>query len=66
MSRLIETEAFVHVVREGSFTAAGERLGISSSYASKLVSRLEEELGVLLLHRTTRKLAPTEAGTALL
>jgi DNA-binding transcriptional LysR family regulator len=62
MSRVVETEAFVTVVRAGSFTAAGERLGISSSYASKLVSRLENRLGVRLLHRTTRKLALTEAG----
>lgn len=62
MSRLIETETFVAVVRSGSFTAAADTLNISSSYASKLVSRLEERLGVRLLHRTTRKLALTEAG----
>ena len=62
MSRLIETEAFVAVARSGSFTAAAETLEISSSYASKLVSRLEEHLGVRLLHRTTRKLVLTEAG----
>lgn len=62
MSQLVETEAFVTVAQEGSFAAAGERLGISSSYASKLVSRLEDRLGVRLLHRTTRKLTLTEAG----
>lgn len=62
MSHLIETEAFVAVAETGSFTAAGDKLGISGSYASKLVSRLETELGVRLIHRTTRKLALTEAG----
>lgn len=62
MTQLIETEAFVTVVEVGSFAAAGERLGISSSYASKLVARLEDRLGVRLLHRTTRKLTLTEAG----
>ena len=62
MSQLIATEAFVTVVEAGSFAAAGERLGISSSYASKLVTRLEDRLGVRLLHRTTRKLTLTEAG----
>lgn len=62
MSQLVETETFVAVVQEGSFAAAGERLGISSSYASKLVSRLEDRLGVRLLQRSTRKLTLTEAG----
>ena len=62
MGNLVETEAFVTVVRAGSFTAAGDKLGISSSYVSKLVTRLESRLGVRLLHRTTRKLALTEAG----
>ena len=62
MSRLVETEALVTVVQEGSFAAAGERLGISSSYASKLVTRLEERLGAQLLHRTTRRLSLTEQG----
>lgn len=62
MSRLFETELFVRVVEEGSFTAAGRRLGVTTSYASKLVTRLEERLGVPLLIRTTRKLTLTEAG----
>ena len=62
MSELVETETFVVVAQEGSFAAAGERLGISSSYVSKLVTRLEDRLGVRLLHRTTRKLTLTESG----
>lgn len=55
---------FVAVMEAGSFTAAAERLGTSSGQASKLVSRLEGELGVRLLSRTTRAVAPTEAGQA--
>lgn len=52
------------VMETGSFTAAAERLGTSSGQASKLVSRLESELGVRLLSRTTRAVKPTEAGQA--
>jgi DNA-binding transcriptional LysR family regulator len=64
MSHLIEMEAFLAVVEEGSFTAAGRRLGVTKSYASKLVGRLEDRLGVRLLQRTTRQLTLTEAGRA--
>lgn len=52
------------VMETGSFTAAAERVGTSSGQASKLVSRLESELGVRLLSRTTRAVSPTEAGQA--
>lgn len=55
---------FVAVMETGSFTAAAGRLGTSSGQASKLVSRLESELGVRLLSRTTRAVSPTEAGQA--
>ena len=55
---------FVAVMETGSFTAAAGRLGTSSGQASKLVSRLEAELGVRLLSRTTRAVSPTEAGQA--
>lgn len=65
MSRMVEVEAFVAVVAEGSFVGAAGRLGVSSSYVSKLVSRLEERLGARLLHRSTRSLALTEAGRRL-
>ena len=62
MSRVFEAEAFILVVESGSFTAAADKLGVTKSYVSKLVSRLEDRLGVRLLHRSTRKLAVTEAG----
>ncbi|MDJ0391287.1 LysR family transcriptional regulator [Roseomonas sp. E05] len=55
---------FVAVMETGSFTAAAARLGTSSGQASKLVSRLEAELGVRLLNRTTRAVSATEAGQA--
>ena len=47
-----------------SFTGAAVKLGTSSGQASKLVSRLEAELGVRLLNRTTRAVSETEAGRA--
>lgn len=56
--------AFVEVVRQGSFTAAAEVLGLPKSTVSRRVSRLEEQLGAELLIRTTRKLRLTEAGEA--
>lgn len=62
MSHLVEMEAFLVVVDEGSFTAAARRLGVTKSYASKLVVRLEDRLGVRLLQRTTRQLTLTEPG----
>jgi len=52
------------VMETGSFTAAAARVGTSSGQASKLVSRLESDLGVRLLSRTTRAVSPTEAGQA--
>ncbi|WP_210527345.1 LysR family transcriptional regulator [Rubellimicrobium arenae] len=62
MDRLASDRMFLAVVEGGSFAAAAQRLGTSSGQASKLVARLEAELGVRLLHRTTRALQPTEAG----
>lgn len=64
MDRLDCDRMFVAVMETGSFVAAAARLGTSSGQASKLVSRLEAELGVRLLNRTTRAVAPTEAGRA--
>lgn len=64
MSRLFETEIFVRVVEEGSITAAARSLDITTSYASKLLTRLEERLGLPLLIRSTRKLTLTAAGRA--
>ncbi|MGD8860034.1 MAG: LysR substrate-binding domain-containing protein [Myxococcales bacterium] len=59
---LDETRAFVRVARAGSFTAAARLLGVPKSTLSRQLTRLEERLGTRLLHRTTRKLAMTEAG----
>jgi DNA-binding transcriptional LysR family regulator len=54
--------AFRAVVEQKSFKRAGVRLGLGGSAVSKLVAGLEQELGALLLQRTTRTLALTEAG----
>ncbi len=62
--RLDRERMFVAVLDTGSFAAAAARLGTSTGQASKLVSRLEADLGVRLLQRTTRALRPTEAGLA--
>lgn len=55
---------FVRVVRLGSFTAAAADAGLPKSSISRTVTNLERELGVRLLHRTTRQLALTDAGQA--
>jgi DNA-binding transcriptional LysR family regulator len=56
---------FVRVVELGSFTKAADALEISKAAVSKYVNRLEQRLAARLLHRTTRRLALTEAGQAL-
>lgn len=53
---------FVTVAETGGFSPAAKLLGISKSAVSKRISQLEAQLGVKLLHRTTRKLSLTEAG----
>lgn len=54
--------AFVAVAKHRSFTAAAAELGVSSPALSQAVRQLEQRLGVRLLNRTTRSVAPTEAG----
>jgi DNA-binding transcriptional LysR family regulator len=54
--------AFIAVVTEGSFARAGDRLGIGRSAVSRNVQKLEDQLNVRLLHRTTRSTAPTREG----
>jgi DNA-binding transcriptional LysR family regulator len=60
--RFPQALALLAVVEAGSFTRAAERLGLSKAQVSKQVSALEAALGVKLLHRTTRRVALTEAG----
>ena len=64
MERLECERMFVAVMETGSFSRAAARLGTSPGQASKLVGRLEKNLGVQLLNRTTRALSPTEVGSA--
>jgi DNA-binding transcriptional LysR family regulator len=68
MSRghLDDLTAFVAVTRERSFTRAAAKLGVSQSALSHTMRELEARLGVRLLTRTTRSVAPTEAGERLL
>src|SRR4051812_20435917 len=58
--------ALLAVAEERSFTRAAKRLGVSPSAMSHAIRGLEERLGVRLLSRTTRSVAPTEAGEQLL
>jgi DNA-binding transcriptional LysR family regulator len=58
--------AFLAVARERSFTKAAAQLGVSQSALSHTIRALEERLGLRLLSRTTRSVAPTEAGERLL
>jgi DNA-binding transcriptional LysR family regulator len=60
-----QLRAFLAVARERSFTRAAARLGVSQSALSRTIGNLEARLGVRLLNRTTRSVAPTEAGARL-
>jgi DNA-binding transcriptional LysR family regulator len=62
--RLKGIEAFVCAADTGSFTAAGERLNLTSSAISKGIARLEARLGSRLFERTTRRLQLTDPGAA--
>lgn len=64
MDRIDAMRVFCAVVDSGGFVTAAERLGVSTSAASRLVAQLESHLNVRLLHRTTRRVKPTEAGEA--
>jgi len=63
---LVDLNAFLTVAEEGSFTRAAAKLGTSQSSLSRTIRRLEDRLGLQLLTRTTRKVAPTEAGGRLI
>jgi DNA-binding transcriptional LysR family regulator len=62
MDRLQSMRVFQQVVEEGGFAAAARKLGIATAVVSRLVSDLEDHLGVRLLQRTTRSLSLTQAG----
>ena len=55
-------EAFIEVVRQGSFSAAATKLSVSASHISRLITQLEAELGTTLLFRTTRRIRLSDAG----
>ena len=64
MDRYRQIETFVRVVEAGSYVRAATVLGTSKAAVSRGVLELEARLGARLLHRTTRHVAPTEAGRA--
>ncbi|MBE9158013.1 LysR family transcriptional regulator [Nodosilinea sp. LEGE 06152] len=64
MDKLESMRAFTQVVEAGGFAAAARRMDLSRSQVNKLVMNLEDHLQTQLLHRTTRKVSPTDAGRA--
>lgn len=64
MDALRQIEAFVAVVRAGSYVKAAERQETSKAVLSRQVLELETRLGTRLLNRTTRRLSLTETGAA--
>ena len=62
---LADLSAFAAICRRGSFRLAATELGVSTSALSHALRNLEDRLGVKLLNRTTRSVAPTEAGSRL-
>ncbi len=65
MDRLDEFAIFVRIVEEGSLVRAAQRLRRSAPAVTRALAALEDRIGVRLIDRTTRRLAPTEAGRAL-
>lgn len=63
---IADLAAFVVVAEERSFTKAAKRLGLAQSALSQIIQRIEDRLKMRLLSRTTRSVAPTEAGERLL
>ncbi|MDJ0705786.1 MAG: LysR family transcriptional regulator [Leptolyngbyaceae cyanobacterium MO_188.B28] len=64
MDKFDSLRAFTQVVNSGGFAAAAREMGLSRSAVNKLVINLEDDLGVQLLHRTTRRVSPTATGLA--
>jgi DNA-binding transcriptional LysR family regulator len=65
MDRLDEFAIFVRIVEEGSLVRAAHRLRRSAPAVTRALAALEDRIGVRLIDRTTRRLAPTEAGRSL-
>lgn len=65
-NQLSDLSAFAIVAGERSFTRAAVKLGVSQSALSHTIRKLEQRLGLQLLARTTKSVAPTAAGAALL
>jgi molybdate transport repressor ModE-like protein len=65
MDRIDDLNLFLRVLDLGSISAAARNLDISVAVASQRLKRLEQSLGIRLLHRTTRRLRPTAEGAAL-
>lgn len=65
MDRLDELEIFVMVIQHGSLAAAGRKLRRSAPAVTRAIASLEQRFGTRLVERTTRRLAPTEAGLRL-
>ena len=62
MDRIQDLRLFVRVVDLGSFSKAAAEAGIGQPGATKLINRMEKQLGARLLHRTTHGVSPTEIG----
>ena len=65
MDRVADIALFLQVLDQGSISAAARQMDLSVAVASQRLKRLERDLGVRLLHRTTRRLHPTPEGLAL-
>jgi DNA-binding transcriptional LysR family regulator len=66
MDQVFAMDVLLRAVDKGGFAPVARELGVSPSALSKVVAKLEERLGVKLLHRTTRHLRPTAEGEAYL
>ncbi|WP_232380381.1 LysR family transcriptional regulator [Alteromonas macleodii] len=65
MAKADDIILFVNVVDEGSFSKVAQKLNLTNSVVSKRIARLESDLNVQLLYRSTRKLNLTDAGRTL-
>jgi len=64
VNRIEDFQAFAAVIENGSLTAAARQLGRSLQAVSRSLAAVERDVGVELVHRTTRRLSPTDAGLA--